>query len=152
MQYNFNRGSDKMNWIFWLILIVVLTVVEIATVNLLTIWFIISGIVTLVISVFTDNIVIQSTFFVLLGVLLLFTTRPIFKRLLNTKEEKTNLDRVIGATGVVTEEIKKNHIGEVQVMGKRWSAISDHKINVGEEVIVEKIEGVKLIVRKESDK
>ena len=36
-----------------------------------------------------------------------------------TKEEKTNLDRVIGATGVVTEEIKKNHIGEVRVIKRK---------------------------------
>ena len=50
--------------------------------------------------------------------------------------------------GIVTEEIKKNVIGEVKVDGKKWSAISNKKIEVGEEVIVDAIEGVKLVVRK----
>ncbi|MDE6284426.1 MAG: NfeD family protein [Bacilli bacterium] len=140
-----------MNWIFWLVLIVVLTIIEVATVNLLTIWFVISGIVALIVSLFTENIVVSSTVFVMLGVFLLFTTRSIFKRYLSPKDEKTNLDRIIGMTGIVTEEIKRNHIGEVRVDGKRWSAISTKTIKPGEEVIIEKIEGVKLVVRKESD-
>ena len=141
-----------MNWIFWLVLVIVLTIIEVATVNLLTVWFIISGIITLIVAIFTDNIVVQSTIFVILGIILLITTRPIFKRLLHTKNEKTNLDRVIGMTGIVTEEIKRNHIGEVRVDGKKWSAISTKNISVDEEVIIERIEGVKLVVRKESDK
>lgn len=141
-----------MNWLFWLILIVVLTVIEVATVNLLTIWFVMSGIVALIVSFFTDNIVITSSVFIILGVILLFTTRPLFTRVLKSKNEKTNLDRVIGMTGVVTEEIKKNVIGEVRVDGKKWSAIANKTIKVGEEVQIEKIEGVKLIVSKGSDK
>ena len=141
-----------MNWIFWLVLVIVLSVIEVATINLLTIWFVISGIVTLIVSFFTDSIVVMSTVFVLLGIFLLITTRPIFAKLLRPKSAKTNLDRVIGMTGVVTEEIKRNNVGEVRVDGKKWSAISTKNIKEGEEVIVEKIDGVKLIVKKESDK
>ena len=51
--------------------------------------------------------------------------------------------------GVVTEEITKFKIGEVKVDGKKWSAMANEKIKVGEEVIIDKIDGVKLIVRKE---
>lgn len=142
-----------MNWLFWLIFVVVLTVIEVATVNLLTIWFVISGIVALTVSFLTDSVLIPSMVFVLLGVFLLFTTRPLFKRLLkNNTKERTNLDRVIGKVGVVTEEIGRNVVGEVKVDGKKWSAVCNKTIEVGEEVIIEKIEGVKLIVRKESDK
>ena len=54
-------------------------------------------------------------------------------------------------TGVVTEEIKKNQIGEVKVDGKTWSAISDKLIAVGEEVTIDAIDGVKLVVRKEDE-
>ena len=50
--------------------------------------------------------------------------------------------------GVVTEEINKLKVGEVKVDGKRWSAISDEKIEVGTTIIVESIDGVKLVVRK----
>ncbi len=139
-----------MDWIFWLVLVIVLSIIEIATVNLLTIWFVISGIVALILSFFIKDVAIVSTIFALLGIILLFTTRPIFSKLLKPKNEKTNFDRIIGKVGIVTEEIKRNQIGEVKIDGKKWSAISNKKIEVGKEVIIEAIEGVKLVV-KESD-
>ena len=137
-----------MDWIFWLILVIVLTIIEVATVNLLTIWFVISGIVALILSFFIEDVAIVSTIFAVLGTILLITTRPILKKYLPTQRERTNIDRVIGMKGIVTEEIKKNVIGEVKVDGKKWSAISNKKIEVGEEVIIDAIEGVKLVVRK----
>ena len=138
-----------MDWIFWLVLVIVLTIVELATVNLLTIWFVISGIVAMILSFFIDNVTIVSTVFVLLGILLLFTTRPLLKKYLPTQRTRTNADRIIGMHGVVTEEIKKNSVGEVKVDGKKWSAISNSKIPVGSEVIIEAIDGVKVVVKKE---
>ena len=140
-----------MDWIFWLVLVIVLAIIEIATVNLLTIWFVISGIVAMILSFFIDDVAIVSTTFAVLGIILLFTTRPILKRILPTQRARTNIDRVIGMNGLVTEEIKKNQVGEVKVDGKRWSAISNKKIAVGETVIVDAIDGVKLVVRKEGE-
>lgn len=137
-----------MDWIFWLILVIILTIIEVATVNLLTIWFVISGIVALILSFFIEDVAIVSTIFAVLGIILLITTRPILKKYLPTQRERTNIDRVIGMKGIVTEEIKKNIIGEVKVDGKKWSAISNKKIEVGEEIIVDAIDGVKLVVRK----
>ena len=140
-----------MDWIYWLIVIIILTIVELSTVNLVTVWFIASGIVVLILSFFIDNFAVLSSIFVILGIILLITTKPILNKLQKGKDAKTNLDRVIGATGVVTEEIKKNVVGEVKVDGKRWSAISNKKILVGETVKILKIDGVKLIVEKESE-
>ena len=79
-------------------------------------------------------------------------TRPYLVRKLGKTKVSTNLDRVIGMEGIVTEEITRFKIGEVKVDGKKWSAISDEKIKVGEEVIIENIDGVKLVVRKENEK
>ena len=73
-------------------------------------------------------------------------TRTYFLEKLNIKPEKTNLDRVIGMTGVVTEEIRKNNPGEVKVDGKKWTAISKKKIEKDKDVKIIAIEGVKLIV------
>ena len=137
-----------MDWIFWLILVIVLTIVELATVNLLSIWFVVSGIVAMILSFFIDDVAIVSTVFAVLGILLLFTTRPLLKKYLPTQRARTNADRIIGMHGVVTEEIKKNVVGEVKVDGKKWSAISDTKLPVGTDVIIDAIDGVKVIVRK----
>ncbi len=141
-----------MNWIFWLVLVIVLSFVEIATVSLVSIWFVASGIVAMILSFFIEDTAIITTIFILLGIFLLVISRPIVNKLRSKDNEKTNLDRIIGETAIVTEDIKKNVVGEVKVDGKRWSAVSKEKCLKGDTVKVLKIEGVKLIVEKESEK
>lgn len=134
-------------WVMWLITIITLSFIEAATVNLVSIWFIASALISLILSFFDISFFIQFAVFVLFGIFLMITTKPILQKWIKPKEIKTNLDRVIGMTGVVTEEITKNSIGEIKVDGKKWSAISTKKIPVGENVIVESIDGVKLKVK-----
>ena len=78
----------------------------------------------------------------------MLVTRPVLVKKFGRTNVKTNLDRVIGMEGIVTEEITKLKIGEVKVDGKRWSAISNTKIETNSTVIVEGVDGVKLVVRK----
>ena len=130
---------------FWLAVIIFLGLVEIMTINLVSVWFVASGLVALVLSFITDSFVIQFAVFVILGIILLATTRKTLEKKL-VKKEKTNFDRVIGMKGIVTEEIKENEVGEVKVDGKRWSAVSKHSLKVGDKVKILKINGVKLEV------
>lgn len=78
-------------------------------------------------------------------------TRPMLLKTFGKRNTKTNTDRIIGMIGIVTEDIKKNHVGEVKVDGKKWSAISDTPIKKDDTVIIEEIVGVKLRVRKEDE-
>ena len=135
----------------WLIIILFLGFVEAITVNLVTIWFVISGIVSLILSFFIDDFIIQFSVFVILGILLLITTRSWLNKVFKINKYKTNLDRVIGMRGIVTEKITKNSPGEVKVDGKRWMAISDKTINVDNDVKILEIDGVKLKVEKCED-
>ena len=135
-------------WILWLVVVILLTIIELSTVNLVSVWFIASAIVSLLISLFNDSFYLCFGVFVALGVLLMVITRPLLLKKLVPKEEKTNIDRVIGMEGIVTQDIKKNIVGEVKVDGKFWSAISEQSIKAGTTVIVEAIDSVKLIVRK----
>lgn len=139
-----------MVWI-WLGIVIGLILIECATVNLVSIWFIASGIVSMILSIFVDNYFIQFLVFVVLGTVLLVTTREYLVKLLANKRQKTNLDRVIGMIAIVTEEIKKNKPGEVKVDGKRWTAISDKSIKIDSTVKVLEIQGVKLKVEEVED-
>lgn len=79
-------------------------------------------------------------------------TKPVVNKLRKRKVQATNLDRVIGMSGVVTSPILPNEVGEVKVDGKRWSAISsDGVISDGEMVNIVRIDGVKLIVEKKEN-
>ena len=135
-------------WIAWLIVIILLTILEVITVNLVSIWFIASAIVSLILSFIIDSFYVEFCVFVCLGLILMLLTRPYLVKKLSKKKVPTNLDRVIGMVGIVTEEITRFKIGEVRVDGKKWSAISDEKIKVDEKVTIEGIDGVKLVVRK----
>ncbi len=132
----------------WLGVVILLTLAECMTVGLTTIWFVISALVALLVSLLIDNFVLQFGIFVILGVILLITTRPLLLQFLKTKEEKTNFDRIIGMEGIVTEAISKNTIGEVKVDGKKWSAYSTKKIAKDSVVKILEIDGVKLKVEK----
>lgn len=135
-------------WILWLLLILILSFIEVSTINLVSIWFIASAIISLILSLFDISFITQFAVFVILGTILMITTKPLLKKFIKTKNIKTNFDRIIGMEGLVTEEINKNKIGEVKVDGKKWSAISNEHILVGENVNIDSIEGVKLKVHK----
>lgn len=131
----------------WLAIIILLIIVEAMSVNLTTIWFVVSGLVALLLSFLVGNFIIEFAVFTILGLILLITTRPILTKMLKQHKESTNLDRVIGMKGIVTEEIKKLSTGEVKVDGKRWTAYADNKISVQSTVEVLEINGVKLKVK-----
>ena len=131
----------------WLAIIILLIIVEAMSVNLTTIWFVVSGLVALLLSFLVGNFIIEFAVFTILGLILLITTRPILTKMLKQHRESTNLDRVIGMKGIVTEEIKKLSTGEVKVDGKRWTAYADNKISVQSTVEVLEINGVKLKVK-----
>ena len=139
-----------MEWdFFWLVIILLLSFVEVATVNLVTVWFIASALVSLLLAFLNVNFIVQFAVFVILGVILLLTTRKFLVGLLNKNKQKTNLDRVVGMEGVVTEKITKHNPGEVKVDGKKWAAVSSKTISEGKVVRIKEIEGVKLIVEEE---
>ena len=132
--------------LFWLAIVILLGVIELVTVNLVTIWFIASALVSLLLSFFNIPFIVQFGVFVILGTILLITTRKALQKQVDSFKQSTNLDRVIGTEGVVTEKITKHNNGEVKVDGKRWTAVSDKTIQEGKIVKIIKIEGVKLIV------
>ena len=135
----------------WLIIIIFLAFLEAITINLVTIWFVISGLVSLITSLFIDDFVIQFAIFVLLGILLLIVTKPSLKKLTAFRKQNTNIDRIINMKGIVTKDILKNKNGEVKVDGKYWTAYANDEIKVDSIVKILEIDGAKLKVEKVED-
>lgn len=132
-------------WI-WLVIVVFLSVLEALTVSLVSIWFIVSGIISLILSLFDISFSICFFVFVIVGLILMLTTRKSLTKLLNKNQESTNIDRIIGKKGIVTEKITKDNIGEVKVEGKCWSAYADQDLEKGTAVKILEINSVKLKV------
>lgn len=134
----------------WLFIIIVLTIIEISTISLTTIWFVMSAIISLICSIFIKSFYIQFAIFVIVGILLLISTRKYLVKLMNKKKEDTNIDRIIGMSGIVTEKITKSKPGCVKVDGKYWTSIADKTIDVDKTVKVLLIDSTKIKVEEES--
>ncbi len=135
----------------WFIAFIILIIIELATVNLVTIWFAIGAVAAIISTIFTDSIAIQLIVFGVVSLLSLLITKPLVKKFKKFDVEATNLDRVIGKVGEVTKKISSNEYGEVKIFGNYWTATSKEELDVGERVKVLSIDGVKLIVEKEEN-
>ena len=142
-----------METIFWLILFVILLVIEILTMGLTTIWFAGGALVAFILAFVGFGLPVQIIVFLLVSIGLLVLTRPIAMKFFNQERQKTNAERLIGQKAIVLERIDTLHgTGRAEVNGMEWSAKtddSDETIDAGEVVVIEGIQGVKLIVRKE---
>lgn len=136
----------------WLVLFIVLVFIELVTINLVTIWFAIGSLVSFFVSLFSSNTSLQIGIFVLVSFIALLLTKKVVNKVKNKKVIPTNLDRVIGEIGIVTEAIAPEKVGEVKVDGKRWSAISDTEIKLNEKVKILAIDGVKLKCQRVEEK
>lgn len=137
----------------WLIVIIVMSVIEALTAQLVSIWFVIGAVAALIVSIITPSITIQTATFIVVTIITLLATRPFVKKILNFKKEDTNIGRYIGKTGVVISKIDNSlGKGQVNVSGNVWTARSqdDTIIEEGLDVVVMSIEGVKLIVKKKN--
>lgn len=138
-------------WYVWLILAGIFFIAEIITVGFLVFWLGIGALITMLVSFFTDNLVIQMGVFVISSTLLIIATKPLVKKL--TKKDETvvtNAFSIIGKKGIVTTEINPNlAVGQIKVQGQDWSAKCEEEqvIPQGSEVEVVKIDGVKAVVK-----
>lgn len=144
-----------MEAICWLAVLIVLLLVEIATLGLTTIWFAGGALVACVAALLHASIWVQIVLFLVVSVLLLLFTRPVAVRYMNRNRTKTNVDSMAGKEAVVTEDIDNLKAqGVVQVNGLEWTARAENNQDVipkGSVVEVTRVDGVKLIVRKREE-
>lgn len=134
----------------WLGVTIVAAVVEAAVPALVSIWFVPGGLAGLVCALAGGPVWLQAVLFLLVSGAAVAVTRPLAKRLQKPGPQSTNADRVLGATAVVTEAVDNLQArGRVSVLGNSWAARCAEPqgtIPQGAQVVVERIEGVKLIV------
>lgn len=135
--------------LYWLILLAVLIVIEIATLGLTTIWFAGGAMLGFFLSMLGVSTLIQIVVFFVISFLLLFSVRPFASRFINRNRIKTNYESLIGKEAKVTSTIDNfNEAGTAMVNGLEWTARSDQDqiILEGTKVKIVNVQGVKLIV------
>ena len=140
-----------MNWeaIFWFLAMVGFMMAEAATVTLVSIWFAAGALVAIVVAMLGGSLGLQVVLFLLTASLLLISLRGIVRKYIHPRITKTNVDSVIGATGVVTTPVNNiAALGQVKIGSMEWSArsTSGSHLNTGTLVQVDRVEGVKVFV------
>lgn len=138
----------------WLIVTVILIAAEIITLGLTTIWFAGGALIAGLISLTGAHWLVQILVFAVVSTILFVFTRPIAAKHFMKDIEKTNVDSLIGKEGVVKQEIDNIEAqGVVKLNGMDWTArsVDGTKIPEGTKVLVDSIDGVKLMVIKKEN-
>ena len=137
--------------ILWLIAIIAFAVLESVTAQFVSIWFAGGAFVALISHLLGASQPVQWIIFALASALILIFTRPLVKRLTKADVSVTGTDMLIGKSAVMTKATdSRGEMGEAKADGKIWTvnSLGGEPIEEGSVVTIEKIQGVKLIVRK----
>lgn len=134
----------------WLAVAAVMAVVEVVSLGLITMWFVVGALVAFAANLLGADPLIQIVVFLIVSVLCLIVLRPVFVKYRDRgkKEEPT----VVGRIAVVCEAIDNDRlVGRVETPDHMtWAALSadGRPIASGENVVVVGRESVKLIVER----
>jgi membrane protein implicated in regulation of membrane protease activity len=106
--------------------------------------FIIGGLVTWPFKLWVVTLIVTAV----ICVAYVFLGRKYIHKWTAVELEKTNIDAIIGSSGIVLEDIKKYAVGRVKVGNERWRARADEDIPEGNEIMVTGVTGATLIVEK----
>ncbi len=140
---------EQYMWIFWIAAIIVFAILEAATVNMVSVWFVAGALAALIIQLLGGVVWLQITVFFVVSAILLAGLRPFVKKYVTPKKTATNADMALGQEAYVTETIDNlRGTGAVKLDGKVWTArsVQDAVLPEGTLVKVVKLEGVKLYV------
>lgn len=135
--------------IVWLVLMVVFLIAEAATVTLVSLWFAAGALAALIAYFLGAAVWLQVLLFLAVSTLLLTALRPLVRKFVTPRLQRTNVDSVIGSTGLVTAPIDNvSASGQVRLGAMEWTArsTSGAPISEGTLVRVDRIEGVKVFV------
>lgn len=109
---------------------------------LLGVIFVISGGLGLLLNSFVAALISITV----LSLVYVFVARGFIKSRLHIGTKNTNVDAIIGKTGIVTKKISSNEAGQVKVNGETWRAHASRDIEPGTNVVIHSVSGVTLTV------
>ena len=133
--------------VLWLIAAGLLAILEALTLGLTSIWFAGGAVAAAIVAMLGGSVLIQVIVFLVVSIILSIATRPLAKKKLKDRAEKTNIDAIIGQDGITMTELRPHEIGQVRADGKVWSAVcEDGIIKKDDVVVIKNIKGVTLTV------
>lgn len=136
----------KFSPLFWIVIGLVITALEMVVPGFVIIWFGVAGLVTGILAFFIRSPLAQVLIFCGLSAILVTTSQLIARRITKPEPEPVGANRLIGIEGLVIRPIEPPNIGRVKVLGEEWRAEAQTSLAAGDRVRVEKVDGTRLVV------
>lgn len=133
----------------WVGAMIAFGILEVATVNMVSVWFVGGAAAALGAQLLGGNVWVQIIVFFVVSIALLACLRPFTRKFVTPNKTATNADMALGQQAYLTETVDNLHgTGALKLDGKEWSArsASGDVLPKGMLVTVVKLEGVKLYV------
>ncbi|MCA1633832.1 MAG: NfeD family protein [Acidobacteria bacterium] len=150
--------GENFTWILWTILGVLLIIAEIFTPGFVLLWFGVGALAAALASIIGLGLGLQFLVFITLSVALTALSRTIFVNYFSKEGEpagrKFGADSMPGQVGtVVTSSRGAMQEGAVKAFGSVWTAYpaeGEEPLEAGERVVIERLEGASIYVRRVS--
>lgn len=133
----------------WIAIICVAALIEAFTLQMVSIWFVAGGIVSLILYFCGVGYEVQIIVFIAVSIILLIALRKLcLKFLLKNTNEKTNVDALVGREARLLKDIDLGQLGEIKLGDVVWSATTkdESPLASGTLVKITQVQGNKLIV------
>lgn len=138
-----------MDTFLWFALLIAFVVAEAVTVSMVSAWFAVGSLASLITSLLGGKLWLQVVVFVIVSAVALAMLRPIAKKYFTPRITRTNVDAMVGKTCLCVTAIENlSGCGQVKIGDVEWTARSTtgEAIPAGTEVKIDRVEGVKVYV------
>jgi membrane protein implicated in regulation of membrane protease activity len=136
-------------WAIWLIIGVLLIVAEMATLTFYLLWLGVGALfAALAAWLFPDATGVQVLIGIIVALGLTIYTRPLTRRVRQSKGFTDVIYQLVGQEGIVIEPIPIEGLGIVKVGNETWSAAADEPLVTGTPIIVVQSRNTTLQVQK----
>ncbi|MCH9030743.1 MAG: NfeD family protein [candidate division Zixibacteria bacterium] len=138
---------ETLFWI-WMAAGLIFLIIEVAVPGLIFVCFAVGSVgAALLAQFYPEQTLYQIGIFGVITILLIPVTRRIARKISAGGGLLSNVDALVGKSAIVVKEIDPIEAkGQVRVQGEIWSASAEGKFALGSEVVIQSVDGNKLVV------
>ncbi len=127
----------------WLAITVIAIIVEVATTEMLSIWFAGGGLLAMLATALGALLIVQICVFVVVSLILLVIFRKMVLKKLSKNETNLNADSAVGMEFELLTPIEFNSPGSIKVNDVVWNVVSENQTKTIPEKTIVKVVGLK---------
>ena len=144
-----NIFENNVTWVFiWLIVFILALIIELVTTQIVAVWFCGGSFISLILAACNVGMLWQVVVFVITSTVLLTLCKIFYKP--KQKDNRTNVDSLLGKEILITEDVSKKKAGSGKVRDVVWTVTTQDEFGFkqGDYAIVEEISGNHLVIKR----